>query len=118
MPKTRLYVLVAAIVVVLVAAGVLISRTIGGGGRPVSIDATVSGTTMTPSDLSATQGDRVTLRITIDRKEEIHLHGYDIKFEPGKPGETVTKTFSADKTGRFDIEIEDQGKVGTLTVKP
>jgi len=34
------------------------------------------------------------------------VHGYDYKFAM-KPGEKQTKTFRADKSGHFPIEIED-----------
>jgi copper(I)-binding protein len=57
------------------------------------------------------------MSVTADRKEEIHLHVYDIKFDV-EPGKKVTKSFTADKSGEFPIEIEDTSKeLGSLTVK-
>jgi plastocyanin len=113
-------ILVAAVVVVFFAVGAfLIFRGTGGGGRTVTIDASVAGNTMTPSSLTARQGDHVTLTFTIDKKEEIHLHGYDIKFQAQQPGDKVTHTFTADKSGSFDIEIEDTSTgIGALVVSP
>jgi hypothetical protein len=36
-----------------------------------------------------------------------------------KPGETQTKTFKADKTGSFEVEIEDTSThLGELDVQP
>jgi hypothetical protein len=113
-------ILVAAVVVVFFAVGgFLIFRGTGGGGRPVTIDATVAGNTLSPTPLTARQGDHVTLTLTIDKKEEIHLHGYDIKFQAQQAGDRVTHTFTADKSGSFDIEIEDTSTgIGSFVVSP
>lgn len=119
MSRNRLLV-VAALLVVFAIAGVAVVRSglIGGGG-PVTVNVTVSGKTMSPDNPVVHQGDKVTLTVTADRKEEVHLHGYDITFEIEKAGGSVTRTFSADKSGDFTIEIEDTGKeLGNLTVKP
>lgn len=120
MNRTAL-VIVAVVVVVFVAVGgyLVFGRGGGGSGVPVTINATVMGTTMTPDVLTAHQGDRVTLTFTVDKKEEIHLHGYDVKFEAQGPGDMVTHTFTADKTGSFDIEIEDTSTpLGSFQVTP
>jgi hypothetical protein len=112
---------VAVVVVAFIAVGayLVFGRGSGGSGVPVSINATVTGTTMQPDLLVAKQGDQITLTFKVDRKEEIHLHGYDIKFEAQTPGDMVTHTFTADKTGSFDIEIEDTGTaLGSLQVTP
>jgi len=113
-------VIVAAVVVLfIVVAGYLILRNTGGGGQPVAIDITVKGDSMVPSAPSARQGDRVTMTITADAREEIHLHGYDVKFEVDTAGGKVTKTFTADRTGQFELEIESKGKhIGDFTVSP
>jgi FtsP/CotA-like multicopper oxidase with cupredoxin domain len=111
-------ILIAAVVaVVLGAGGYLIFSQVVPTGKAQNIDATVTGDQMSPSTIAVHRGDRVTLSITADKKEEIHLHGYDIHFEIDKPGGKVTKTFTADKTGSFDIEIEQTGKqAGQLQV--
>ncbi len=86
------------------------------GGSEVSLTATVSGSQMTPSHLTAHLNDEVTLTFTADKAEEIHLHGYDYKFAM-KPGEKQAKTFKADKSGHFEIEIEDTStSLGSLDV--
>jgi hypothetical protein len=120
MNRTALVVAAAAVVAFVAVGGYLVfGRGSGGSGVPVTISATVTGTTMTPDVLSAKQGDRVTMTLTMDRKEEIHLHGYDIKFEARGPADVVTRTFTADKTGSFDIEIEDTGTpLGSFQVTP
>ena len=117
---SRRTLLVAAVVAVLVIGiGLVIYFTLGGGaGQSVSYNLTLTGGAMTPSHLTAKQGDTLTITVSVDRKEEIHLHGYDKHFE-AEPGKPVTQTFKADKTGTFDIEIEDTGTgVGELVVSP
>lgn len=53
-------------------------------------------------------GSTVTVRVTSDVAEEIHVHGYDRKqdLQPGKPGEV---TFTADIPGVFEVELERAG---------
>jgi FtsP/CotA-like multicopper oxidase with cupredoxin domain len=117
MSRNSVIVVAAVVVVILAGGGYLIFSQVVPGGKAQNIDATVTGDQMSPSTISVHKGDKVTLSITADKKEEIHLHGYDIHFEIDKPGDKVTKTFTADKTGRFDIEIEQTGKqVGQLQV--
>ena len=119
MARNRVLILVVVVVVLLAGGGYLISRVVGGGGQARSIDLTVSGTTMTPDNPTAKQGDKITMTITADKAEEIHLHGYDIAFEVPSAGGTVSHTFKADKTGDFEIEIEDSStQVGELDVSP
>ena len=90
-----------------------------GTGKPVTVNVSVTGATMNPATINVHQGDQVTMNLTVDKKEEIHLHGYDIKFEAEKAGDTVTHKFTADKTGNFDIEIEETGTgIGSLMVQP
>jgi plastocyanin len=93
----------------------------GGGGTParhVTFNLTIDGHTMRPDSPTAHQGDTVTVNINADRKEEIHLHGYDYKFEM-TPGQRESRTFTADKTGSFEIEIEGTSThLGELDVYP
>jgi len=118
MNRTSALILAVVVVAFLVVGGVLLLRTTGGGGNPRTIDLTVTGTTMTPDSPTAKQNDMLTINVKADKEEVIHLHGYDIKFA-GKPGQTVTKTFKADKTGSFEIEIEDTSQhLGELVVSP
>jgi FtsP/CotA-like multicopper oxidase with cupredoxin domain len=86
------------------------------GGQDRTFEVIVTGNKMSPSTLSVNQGDKVTINVTADKKEEIHLHGYDIHFEIEKAGDKVTKTFTADKTGEFTIEIEGGAELGKLKV--
>jgi hypothetical protein len=106
MARNRLVILAVVVLVFLGVGGYLISLNIGGGGRPVTIGLSVVGSTMTPDTPTAKQGDRVTMTITADKAEEIHLHGYDIPFNVPSAGGKVTKTFTADKSGSFEMELE------------
>jgi FtsP/CotA-like multicopper oxidase with cupredoxin domain len=115
----RVLILAAVVIAFLGVGGYIVWQNIGGGGRPVTINLAVSGTTMTPSDPSAKQGDKVTITVTADKAEEIHLHGYDIHFEVPSAGGSVTHTFTADKSGTFPMEIEQTStEVGNFKVSP
>jgi len=78
----------------------------------------VTGNTMQPESGTAKQGDNITMSVTTDKAEEIHLHGFDLMFQ-GEPGRKVTKTFKADRTCDCEIEIESTSThLGSLTVSP
>jgi hypothetical protein len=74
-------------------------------------------------DIKVKKGDKVTIVVSSDAEDDIHLHGYDIEksVEPGKP---ATFKFTADIEGIFEIEshvAEDAGReplMGKLTVEP
>jgi hypothetical protein len=55
-------------------------------------------------------GDQVTLVVTSDVADEIHLHGYDLTAElsPGTPAELV---FDATIPGVFEVELHEAGTV-------
>lgn len=73
---------------------------------------------MDPREVSVTEGDAVTLRVTSNEPVEVHLHGYDIE-EEVLPGEATELRFEADLTGRFEIEDHETGAVlGVLLVRP
>lgn len=105
----------------LAAAVLLVVAACGGSSTPpqhVNFQFQVRGSSMSPDQATAHQGDTVNMTVSTDKAEEIHLHGYDFKFEP-KPGQPATKTFTADKTGSFEIEIEDSSThLGELQVQP
>ena len=55
-------------------------------------------------------GEPVTLVVTSDAADEIHLHGYDLTtaLEPGTPAEL---TFDATVPGVFEVELHEAGTV-------
>src|SRR5438876_9277711 len=64
------------------------------------------------------QGEEVTLRITSDKADELHLHGYNLSM-PVSPERTAVITFKADRTGRFTYELHKSGlELGALEVYP
>jgi plastocyanin len=76
-----------------------------------------------PADIKVTKGDAVTIVVSSDAPDDIHLHGYDIE-KPVEPGKPATFKFTADIEGIFEIEShkgEDEGRdplLGKLTVEP
>lgn len=118
MSRNRIYIVAAVLVVFVVAAGVLIYSN-RSGGKNVTFDVTVTGAkTMKPDTLPARQNDTITINIKSDTDGEVHLHDYDISFE-AKAGQTVSKTFKADKTCTCEIEWEStKTTLGQLVVSP
>jgi FtsP/CotA-like multicopper oxidase with cupredoxin domain len=81
-------------------------------------DVTIQGGAMNPAEISAEEGDFVTLRLTSESPVEVHLHGYDLE-EEVLPGEETELSFEADATGQFEIEDhETEAQLGTLLVQP
>ena len=71
-----------------------------------------------PAVLRAHQGDEVTLRITSDTADELHLHGYDLHLRVS-PESTAVLEFTANRTGRFTYELHKSGvELGALEVYP
>jgi hypothetical protein len=116
--RNRIAVVAAVLAVFVIFGGILIYAK-RGGGQDVPISVTVTGgKTMNPTDLSVHQNDNVTINITSDTDGEVHLHGYDLIFN-AKKGQTVSKTFKADKSGSYPIEWESTNtELGKLTVNP
>ena len=50
-------------------------------------------------------GSDVTLNVTSDVADEVHVHVYDNKAEVAAGG-TATMTFTADIPGQFEVELE------------
>jgi FtsP/CotA-like multicopper oxidase with cupredoxin domain len=81
-------------------------------------DVVIEGSAMNPAEISAEEGDFVTLRLTSESPVEVHLHGYDLE-EEVSPGEETELSFEADATGQFEIEDhETEAQLGTLLVQP
>ncbi len=71
-----------------------------------------------PDILTAKVGDTVTIKITSDIEEELHLHGYD-KSVDLSPNQEATLSFVADASGRFPYELEkSKTEIGALEVQP
>ena len=71
-----------------------------------------------PAVLRVVKGDKVTIRIDSDVGEELHLHGYDLMVDL-KPNVQSQFEFIADRSGRFEYELERSGiELGTMEVLP
>jgi hypothetical protein len=73
------------------------------------IEVTVSGDDVQGGGRKQVKKDEpVTIRVTSDEADEIHVHGYDLKaeLEAGVPGEI---TFTPNAAGVFEVELEEQG---------
>lgn len=89
-----------------------------GEARTETFDVSIEGGAMNPEEVSVSEGDRVTLRLTSDEPVELHVHGYDLEKEV-TPGEPTTLSFEADLTGRFEVEDHDkETALGVLLVRP
>jgi heme/copper-type cytochrome/quinol oxidase subunit 2 len=87
------------------AGGTVVEITVAGG-------QVTGGVQRVEVDLGAV----VTIRITSDVAEELHVHGYDLKHDL-TPGSLVELTFTADIPGVFEAELEHSGlKVVELQV--
>jgi hypothetical protein len=71
-----------------------------------------------PEVIRARQCDLLGIDVTSDQADELHLHGYDLSADL-KPGETARLRFSANLTGRFELELHHHHTVlAVLEVLP
>lgn len=77
------------------------------GPAAVSIEATVVGkkVTVAQSRFAVPLNSPVTITVTADSAQEVHLHGYDIKAN-ASPGTPAVITFTAKAPGVFEVELE------------
>lgn len=117
MTRNLILAILAALVLGALFIGLRPDRS-GEGPKQLTIDVSIKGDTMTPAEITAREGDDVTLRITADQEMELHMHGYDKELDL-EPGKTETLEFKADRAGPFEIENEGTHTgLGTLTVQP
>ena len=70
------------------------------------------------SKVRVKQGESVTIQVTADTEDELHLHGYDKKLEL-KPGQTAEVTIKANISGSFEAELHtSEAPVFVLEVYP
>ena len=63
------------------------------------------------------KGTPVTIEITADADNEVHIHGCDLQQEVG-PAKLAKFSFSADLAGVFEVELHDgKRKILELDVK-
>ncbi|MHC0430535.1 hypothetical protein ACX6XY_10135 [Streptomyces sp. O3] len=76
--------------------------------RTVEIAVTVADGRVRPAPgrVDVKKGRQVRLKVTSDRADTVHVHGYD-KEAPLRAGEPTVITFTADRTGLFEVETHD-----------
>ncbi len=71
-----------------------------------------------PETIQVREGDEVEIKVTSDEAEELHLHGYNQSVDLEKD-EPATLRFLADKSGRYEYELEHSGTpLGVIEVQP
>jgi hypothetical protein len=96
----------------------------GGSGDEASPAATPTATPVPVlrggdvTRITVTQGERLRFEVRSPRRQEVHVHGYDL-MRDAAPGAPARFSFKATITGRFDVEFEEAGEqIGELEVDP
>ncbi len=72
----------------------------------------------TPKEYQVQEGQAVVIKVTSDVADELHFHGYDLHTDL-TVGQEGTIEFTANKTGRFEFELENEKKtLGVIDVNP
>lgn len=80
--------------------------------RTVTITVRDGKVSPAPARTEVRRGERVALRVTSDRADTLHVHGYDKELAL-PAGQEVTLTLTADRTGLFEVETHESGLVLT-----
>ena len=103
-------------VTLLLLAGACSPTTASG---PVTINVTIANGNVSPSGATydVTKGAEVTINVTSDSADTVHVHGYEIEKDVVAGQQTVI-TFVADQTGRYEIETHTiEATIATLNVR-
>ncbi|MET9379411.1 hypothetical protein ABZX98_35605 [Streptomyces sp. NPDC002992] len=84
-------------------------------GRTVEITVTGTSVQPPPSRVELKKGEHLTLHVTVDRADTLHVHGYDREL-PLAPGRPATLTLTVDRTGLFEVETHGSGLLLTQLV--
>ncbi len=90
------------------------------GADAIQFDFAVANNRVTtaPKTLRVQRGQTVRIRIVADRKDTLHVHGYDHKLQL-KPGQHSELSFDAGTAGRFGLELHHpELELGALEVFP
>ncbi len=69
-------------------------------------------------ELEYDAGERVRFRVSSDKADEVHVHGYDVE-EEAPAGRIATLSFPADIEGIFEVELHGSEKqIAELRVNP
>jgi heme/copper-type cytochrome/quinol oxidase subunit 2 len=100
----------------LLLAGACSSTTASG---PVTINVTIVSGKVSPSGAKydVSKGSTVTINVTSDSADTVHVHGYEIEKDV-VPGTPLVITFTADQTGSFEVETHViEATIATLNVR-
>lgn len=85
-----------------------------GPGTPV-FDVAIKDGKMIPSEITVSQGDRVTLNITTNYVVDLKLYNIQREIYPGK----TTRVFRVEQAGQYEItDARTNTKLGMLVVNP
>ena len=93
-------------------------QTQNSGPTQVVVNYNSKDTTFAAQTYQVAEGASVQLKVTSDIADELHFHGYDLHTDltSGVQGEI---DFTADKTGRFEFELENhKTTLGVIEVFP
>ena len=79
-------------------------------GQRIEVQVTGGQVTGDTGRVPVTAGEPVTLVVTSDAPDELHVHGYDLT-APLTPGTPAELTFDATIPGVFEVELHDAGTV-------
>ena len=69
-------------------------------------------------ELEYDAGDQIRFRVSSNRADEVHVHGYDVE-EEIPAGGTATLSFPADIEGIFEVELHgSEAQIAELRVNP
>ncbi|MFJ4781190.1 hypothetical protein [Streptomyces sp. NPDC088762] len=80
--------------------------------RTVTITVRDGRVSPTPARTELKRGERVALRVTSDRADTLHVHGYDKELAL-PAGQEATLILTADRTGLFEVETHESALVLT-----
>lgn len=80
--------------------------------RTVTITVRDGKVTPAPGRVELTRGERVALRVTSDRADTLHVHGFDKELAL-PAGQEATLVLTADRTGLFEVETHESDLVLT-----
>ncbi|MDG4862936.1 hypothetical protein P8605_32835 [Streptomyces sp. T-3] len=84
----------------------------GGEARTIEIAVSEGKVQPPPGRVELKRGERIRLKVTSDQADTLHVHGYDKEVEL-PAGKATTLTFTADRTGLFEVETHGSGLVLT-----
>jgi hypothetical protein len=92
------------------AAAATSSSTASSSAAPQTIQVSYAGGTITGGGRVPVElGTSVTLEVTSDVADEVHVHGYDL-MQDVTPDAPATLTFDATVPGVFEVELEELGQ--------